>query len=182
MLPDRVFNEYNSEPFFTPFPPVFLANTAIILYQAIKDDPQRYEDIYQWGRGAVAYDIGAAASIYYYWLTAPQACDAGKKYGTSHYGWGPTQYYRSIPGSPTTGFCGAFFDHYTWELWGMGNVKWVADQFWENFQPGGAPWDIFRRNPQGGVGICWQHKVDPENCQCAYPLYHPCNCTETGLM
>jgi len=182
--PDWNFHLYNSEPFFTPYPPAFLANTAIILYQAIKDDPYKYENIYNPSIGSVSYDIGSSASIYWHWLSNPLACDTGRKYNettVSHYGFSYTQNYMRNPGTGVALYCNSYYDMNTWNMWGAGNVWWQADSFWYTTER--ERWEMLQRVApisQYGQGVCYKQTVDYTTCNCDGPILHPCNCTETG--
>jgi hypothetical protein len=78
-LYDNIHNPFNGEAFYTPYPPVFLANTAIVIYQALQDDPYAMYKVYNYEAGMQPYNIGSSLSLFWYWMGAPLACDWGKK-------------------------------------------------------------------------------------------------------
>jgi len=176
--PFQTMRTYYGEPFFTHYPPVFLANTAVVIFQAFHDDPANFEKFFNPATlGLWEYNIGNSKSIMWQWMHSLQACDFGKKYSVKHWTFSTTQYYRAIP-STTVQYCNQYMDFFVSDNF-IGNYYWAMDYSPTFWQPSESTvtWDIFSRHP--AQPTCWSNVVDEANCHCSLPWYHPCNCTAT---
>lgn len=168
---------YYGEPFFTHYPPVFLANTAVVIFQAYKDDPANFDAFFDSSIiSGKEYSIGNSKSIFWHWMHSLPPCDFGKKYSVTHWTFEPTRYYRGQPASAASN-CNDYYEIMSSGF--LGNYWWTADfnpSFWSGSGSPSPAWGMFERHPTQ-YSLCYTNTVDADNCKCDLPLFYSCNCT-----